>query len=64
MYAIIGELNRGGMTIVMISHDILSAVRYADHILHIGNACFFGRNEDYLRSETGKRFLNRREVGL
>lgn len=64
MYAIIGELNRGGTTIVMISHDILSAVRYADHILHIGNVCFFGRNEDYLRSETGKRFLNRREVGL
>lgn len=64
MYAIIGELNRGGTTIVMISHDILSAVRYADHILHIGNACFFGRNEDYLCSETGKRFLNRREVGL
>lgn len=64
MYAIIGELNRRGMTIVMISHDILSAVRYADHILHIGSACFFGRKEDYLRSETGKRFLNRREVGL
>ncbi|OLR55241.1 ABC transporter [Hornefia porci] len=64
MYAIIGELNRRGMTIVMISHDILSAVRYADHILHIGSTCFFGRKEDYLRSETGKRFLNRREVGL
>ncbi|MDD5986526.1 MAG: ABC transporter ATP-binding protein [Eubacteriales bacterium] len=62
MYAMIGELHRDGMTIVMISHDILSAVKYADHILHIGDAGFFGRKEEYLCSETGKRFLDQREV--
>ena len=37
MYRLIFELNaKDGLTIVMISHDIASAVKYADKILHIG----------------------------
>ena len=34
MYALIAELNRQGLTIIMISHDIDEAVTYASHILH------------------------------
>lgn len=50
MYRLIGELNqRDGITIVMISHDIEAAVKYASHILHIGDAIFFGSKMEYLQ---------------
>ncbi|MBQ9538505.1 MAG: metal ABC transporter ATP-binding protein [Treponema sp.] len=57
MYALIQELNRGGITIIMVSHDISAAIRYASHILHIGNKVFFGSKPDYLASETGRLFV-------
>ena len=51
MYALIEKLNREqGITVIMISHDIQAALRYATHILHIGGAVFFGTREEYLRS--------------
>ncbi len=59
LYALIERLNRdGGMTIVMVSHDIAAAVRYASHILHLGHEpLFFGRTADYLQSAAGRAFL-------
>ena len=57
MYELIKDLNREGITIIMISHDISAAVRYASHILHIGDTVFFGTKEKYLDSEIGKFFL-------
>lgn len=60
MYAVIKELNDGGMTVVMISHDVAAAVRYATHILHISHTpLFFGRTEDYITSDVGKEFATR-----
>lgn len=52
MYGIIDELNRNdGITVIMISHDIPSALRYATHILHIGSEpAFFGTREEYIAS--------------
>ena len=41
MYELIEGLHKEGITIIMISHDISAAVRYADHILHIGDTIFF-----------------------
>ena len=59
MYSVIKELNDGGMTVVMISHDIAAAVRYATHILHISHTpLFFGKTEDYITSEVGKDFAH------
>ncbi len=58
MYALIESLNQQGITVIMISHDIAAAVRYASHILHIGNRVFFGTKEEYLRSEDGSLFVN------
>ena len=55
MYEIISEINKErDITIIMISHDINSAVKYASHILHVGNPIFFGTQEQYLnlRGET------------
>ena len=57
MYALIERLNRDdGITVVMISHDMEAAVRYADHILHIGSTTFFGTRDDYLASNLSDSF--------
>ena len=57
MYSLISDLNKGGMTIIMVSHDISQAVKYASHILHLGKKqLFFGTAEEYLLSDTGKIF--------
>ena len=57
MYELVAKLNKEGITIVMISHDIKSAVEYADHILHIGNTIYFGSKSEYLNSKAGKIFM-------
>ena len=50
LYARIEKLNReDGITVIMISHDIAAAVKYASHILHIGDTVFFGTKDAYLR---------------
>jgi len=56
MYEIIKDLNKSGITIIMISHDIEASVKYASHILHIGSksALFFGKVPDYLGSDAGR----------
>ena len=53
MYDLIAKLNGEGITIIMISHDIASAVRSATHILHIGERVFYGTKDEYVKSETG-----------
>lgn len=59
MYRLIERLNRDdNITVIMISHDISSAVRYADHILHIGREIFFGTKQEYLESGVGQRFTS------
>lgn len=57
MYQLIEDLNKkDAITIIMISHDIEAAVRYATHILHIGEHCFFGTKKQYLESSLGRHF--------
>ncbi len=62
-YQLIKEVNTSfGIAVVMVSHDIESAVRDATHILHLQEtALFYGRAEDYTRSPVGRRFLGGRE---
>ena len=59
MYELIRKLNEEGITIIMISHDIGAAVKYASHILHIGNPCLFGTRDEYLDSDIGKAYSSR-----
>ncbi len=61
MYELIDNLNKEGMTVVMISHDISAAVKYANKILHIGGNVFFGSVDEFLASEAGK-FLSGESV--
>ncbi len=57
MYSLIAELNQEGITVIMITHDVSAAVRYASHILHIGDTIFFGTRDEYLESVAGRLFL-------
>lgn len=59
MYDLIQTLNEGGVTIIMISHDIEEAVSYASHVLHIGENIFFGTRDEYIRSRQGMEFLGK-----
>ena len=47
LYRLIAELNRRGVTVIMITHDMHAARLYATHVLHVGEHGFFGRAEDY-----------------
>lgn len=47
MYSLIKNLNDNGITIIMISHDVDAALKYATHVLHIGKEVFFGKVCDY-----------------
>ena len=47
-----------GITVIMVSHDIHAAVRYATHILHLGHTqLFFGSAAEYKESSLARRFL-------
>ena len=59
LYELIASLNKEGITIIMVSHDINASLKYASHILHIGSKkqLFFGTLADYAESRTGKLFI-------
>ena len=65
LYELIAKLNHEGITIIMVSHDIISAVKYASHILHIGGRkqLIFGKTSDYVKSATGKLFIGSEMIG-
>lgn len=63
MYRMIADLNREGVAVVMVSHDVSAAVNYATHILHMSKTTsFFGTTEAYLTTPVGQQFA-RREGG-
>jgi energy-coupling factor transporter ATP-binding protein EcfA2 len=59
MYNLIKLVNLcDDITVVMVSHDIHAAVRYATHILHLGHKqLYFGTAADYRESAQARRFL-------
>ena len=63
MYSLICDLNKSGITIIMISHDVSAALKYASHILHVGKVIFFGTKAEYLSSPEGKAFITQQEGG-
>jgi len=56
MYDTISALNKEGITVIMVSHDVTAAVKRASHILHIGSPTFFGTRRDYIHSDAGRIF--------
>ena len=58
MYEILNKLNKEGLTVVMISHDIKMAVQNATHILHMNHGSeYFGIAEEYKNSGLGAIFF-------
>jgi zinc transport system ATP-binding protein len=64
MYEIIEKLNKNGITVIMISHDIEAAIKHSTHILHLGSqkALFFGTVEEYTNSEIGKIYEKKERI--
>ncbi len=58
-YDIVHKLNTDGITVIMVSHDIKTSIKYASHILHMSkHRTFFGKKDDYLKSDLSKIFFN------
>ena len=59
MYDLIEHLNKiHNVTIVMISHDIANALKYANKVLHISSdSSFFGTAEDYVNTDFYKNMV-------
>ena len=57
-YALIEKINREyGMTVVMVSHDLLYAAAHASHILHMRrDGAVYAKAADYVRSDIFKAF--------
>ena len=55
----ITQLNQEkGITVIMISHDMQSAMKYATNILHLDRSLlFYGRKDEYLLSVHSKKLL-------
>ena len=61
MYKLIERINKEmGITVIMVSHDIQAATRYASHILHLGEdrQLFYGSREDYRHSAAYHSFMD------
>ena len=58
LYETIAKLRAGGITVVMISHDVRSGVEHASRILHLQNRqVFFGDAGEYRETSAGRHFL-------
>jgi zinc transport system ATP-binding protein len=65
LYHLIAGINKNErLTVIMVSHDIQSTVKYASHILHLKTTqAFFGKTEDYAKSSVGKHFIGSEQEG-
>ncbi len=63
MYEQIDAINKKlGITIIMVSHDMHAALKYAKHILQLQqNQLFYGTTSEYLASDIGKAFISESE---
>ena len=60
LYRLISDINKEGITVIMVSHDIAAAAQYATHILHISHKpLLFGTKDEYTASDIYRRFISR-----
>lgn len=60
LYELIDRINKEmGITVIMVSHDMEATMKYSSHILCLAREqVFFGRKEDYLKTDEGKRYMS------
>jgi len=65
LYEMTKKLNaEEGISVIMVSHDVAAATKYANRILHIKHEqLFFGSTEDYLKTELAKAYLGGHGIG-
>lgn len=57
-YTLLSELNREGVTVIMVSHDVTKAIKMSSHILYLGkDESFYGTTHRYLHSGVGKGIM-------
>lgn len=57
-YSLLTELNKEGVTVIMVSHDVTGAMRMSSHILYLGKKdSFFGTTHQYLHSNIGRNLM-------
>lgn len=62
LYRLIYDLNKEkNVTVITVSHDVRTSVKYASKILHLenGKVRFYGTSNEYLNSEIGVHFTGR-----
>lgn len=59
MYRLISDLNKEGVTVIMISHDIGAVTAFASHILMVSDEIFFGTTAEFLQSRQGRRLAGK-----
>lgn len=59
LYQLVARLNQiQGITVLMVSHDLESAIKYGNKILHMKTeTAFFGSTADYLKTEMCQRMM-------
>ncbi|MCL1872542.1 MAG: ABC transporter ATP-binding protein [Clostridiales bacterium] len=58
LYTLLNKLNSEGIAIIMISHDVKSAVKYGSKILHLKTEpLFFGLASEYGKTDVGSKML-------
>lgn len=56
-YQIVSKLNKEGVSIIMVTHDLNQTLKYATHILHVDKSgSFYGTRTEYLESDLYKNF--------
>ena len=62
-YQLLHGINKQGMTVIMVSHDVEEAVRSCSHILHLScHPLFIGTAAEYRVSPIGRRYLQENAV--
>lgn len=57
-YSVINDINKSGITVIMVSHDIEAVSEYATHILHLTHSGYiFDTADNYKKSKYGKIYL-------
>ena len=52
LYSLINGINKSGVTVIMVTHDISAALKYASHIICLkSDSWFFGTTDEFIQSD-------------